>query len=88
MFREWREGGIFESTDQRVCDQARAIRKNGWFSDAELDAIKAKVENKPESQIYIKQKDIVEIEPVETVIEIVKELVDEDRNTCGDCPVF
>ena len=29
MFREWRERGVFESTEQRVCDQERAIRKNG-----------------------------------------------------------
>ena len=29
MFREWRDRGLFESTEQRVCDQARAIRKNG-----------------------------------------------------------
>ena len=29
MFREWRVRGMFESTEQRVSDQARAIRKNG-----------------------------------------------------------
>ena len=28
MFREWRERGIFESTEQRVFDQPRPIRKN------------------------------------------------------------
>ena len=38
---------VFESTDQRVCDQARAIRKNGWLSDAEMDAFKEQVERKP-----------------------------------------
>ena len=27
MFRKWRDRGLFESTEQRVCDQARAIRK-------------------------------------------------------------
>ena len=31
MFRECRDRGLFESTEQRVCDQARAIRKNGWL---------------------------------------------------------
>ena len=30
LFRKWRERGMFESTEQRVCVQARAIRKNGW----------------------------------------------------------
>ena len=33
MFREWRDRGMFESTEQRVCDQARAIRRNGWLSE-------------------------------------------------------
>ena len=28
MFREWRDRGLFESTEQRVCDQARTIREN------------------------------------------------------------
>ena len=77
MFREWRERGVFESIEQRVCDQARAIRKNAWLSEAELDAIKEQVEREPESQIYREQSDIVEIERVETVNKIVEEeLVD------------
>ena len=68
---------MFESTEQRVCDQARAIRKNGWFSEAELDVIKEQVEREPESQIDREQNDIVEIERMETVNEIVEEeLVD------------
>ena len=33
MFREWRDRGLFESTEQRVCNQARAIRKNGEFGE-------------------------------------------------------
>ena len=72
---------MFESTEQRVCDQARAIRKNGWLSEAELDAIKAQVESEPESQIYREQNDIVEIDPVETVIENVEEeLIDVEHS--------
>ena len=31
MFREWRERGMFKSTEQRVYDQAKAIRKHGWL---------------------------------------------------------
>ena len=73
MFREWRERGVFESTEQRVCDLAKVIRKNGWLSEAELDAIKEHVEREPESQIYREQNDIVVIERVETVNEIVEE---------------
>ena len=40
MLREWRERGMFESTEQHVCDQARTTRKNGWLSELELKAIK------------------------------------------------
>ena len=39
MFRGWRERRMFESTEQRACDQARVIRKNGWLSEPELEAI-------------------------------------------------
>ena len=44
MFIEWRERGMFESTEQRVCDQLRTIRKDGWLSELELEAIKRQVE--------------------------------------------
>ena len=30
-------------TEQRLCDQARAIRKNEWFTFVELDDIKRRV---------------------------------------------
>ena len=45
MFREWRDRGLFESTEQRVCDQARAIRKNEWLSQLELETNKRQVED-------------------------------------------
>ena len=35
---------MFESTEQHVCDQARAIRKNGWLSELELEEIKRQVD--------------------------------------------
>ena len=34
-----------DSTKQRICNQARAIRKNGWLSDAEVEVIRVKTEN-------------------------------------------
>ena len=40
MFRKWKERGMYESTEQRVCDQARAIIKNGWLSELELEVIR------------------------------------------------
>ena len=45
MFKESRDRGLLESTEQRVCDQARAIKKNGWLSQLELEAIKRQVED-------------------------------------------
>ena len=36
--------GVFEITEQRLCDQARAIRKNGWLSDLELENIRRMIE--------------------------------------------
>ena len=44
MVRQWRLRGMFESTE-RVCDQARAIRKNGWLSELVLKMIKRKIDD-------------------------------------------
>ena len=63
MFREWRDRGLFESTEQRVCDQARAIRKNGWLSQLELEAIKRQLED--EFQGEFGEDDPTEAETVE-----------------------
>ena len=43
MHRIWNERGVFPVTEQRICDQARAIRKNGWLIDIELESIKQRV---------------------------------------------
>ena len=45
MFKHWRLRGMFNSTEQRICDQARTIRKNGWLSDIELEMIKRKIDD-------------------------------------------
>ena len=45
MLREWRDRRLFESTEQSICDQARAIRKNGWLSQLELETVKRQVED-------------------------------------------
>ena len=42
MYRIWKEKCPFEVTEQRLTDQARAIRKNGWLSDIELEEIQRK----------------------------------------------
>ena len=51
IFREWKGRGMFESTEQRVCDQARAIRRNGWLSELELEAIKRQVEDESQDDL-------------------------------------
>ena len=43
MFRVWQEIGLFESTEQRICDQTRAIHKKGWLSELEIEVIKRKI---------------------------------------------
>ena len=63
MFREWRDRRLFESTEQRVCDQARAIRKNGWLSQLELETIKRQVED--EFQGEFGEDAATEVETVE-----------------------
>ena len=44
MKKEWEEHGVFEITEQRLCDQARAIRKKGWLSNLELDNIRRMID--------------------------------------------
>ena len=50
MFKEWKGRKSFESTEQHVCDQAMAIRKNGWLSQLELKTIKREVEDEFQGQ--------------------------------------
>ena len=62
MFREWRERGMFESTEQRVCDQEKIIRNNGWLSELELEAIKKQVEDESQGKLYREQDVTVDAE--------------------------
>ena len=43
MMQKQKEHGVFDITKQRLCDQARAIRKNGWLSDLEFETIQRMV---------------------------------------------
>ena len=45
MFNIWKERGIIELTEQRLCDQARAIRINQWLTPVELEEIKRRTTN-------------------------------------------
>ena len=53
MFRVWQEIGLFKSTEQRICDQARAIRKTGWLSELEIEVIKGKINQEETGDINV-----------------------------------
>ena len=77
MFREWRGRGLFESTEQRVSEQARAIRKNGWFSQLELEAIERQVEDEFRGEFG--EDDPTEVETVENEDTAESEAMVEDE---------
>ena len=68
LMQEWKEHGVYEITEQRLCDQARAIRKNGWLSDLELENIWRMIE--AESEIV--NKNIEDVEQNQTQKDIVR----------------
>ena len=55
----WKERGLFNVTEQRLCDQARMIRKNEWLTTMELEEIKRRVlENNDEIEGRRRRKGI------------------------------
>ena len=44
MKRLWDEKGVFEVSEQRLADQARAIRTNDWLTTVEIEEVKRNVE--------------------------------------------
>ena len=42
----WREIGEFEVSDQRLADQARTFKVNGWLSDIEIEELKREVDSR------------------------------------------
>ena len=91
MFRGWRERGTFESTEQRIPDQARAIRKNGWLSELEVETIRRGIEQEGEEthemENVTRSADIDQnvVDDVEGVLENGKN-VDFVVNETGDIP--
>lgn len=85
MHKEWRERGPFDVTEQRICDQARAIRKNGWLTEIELEFIRRNVEGVTEEQTVnsdIIDHGIIETEnsrEIEEPREPVESVLDEER---------
>ena len=68
MMQEWKEHGVFEITEQRLCDQAVAIRRTGWLSDLELENIRRMIE--AESEIV--NESIEDVEENQTERDIVR----------------
>ena len=88
MFREQRERRIFESTEQRVCEQTRAYRENGWLSELELETIKRQVEGETQDELCKEQDVAVDGETAQidvgTVEEDVNDVEDSVDHTEGD----
>ena len=89
MFGVWQEKGIFKITEQQLCNQARAIKTNGWLSELEHDEIKQKINN----HINIPQEEDVNEDPVQVQNGISQEapangcseLVEQIENIAHDC---
>ena len=44
MLEIWTDIGVFEVTEQRLADQSRAIRTNGWLTGVELEEIQREIQ--------------------------------------------
>ena len=65
----WDEIGVFEATEQRLADQARAIKSNNWLSDLEIEDIARKIENndvidKNTNNLQIEEATQEDVDPV------------------------
>ena len=52
MHKVWNERQTFKVTEQRLCDQACMIRKNGWLTQVELEEIKRKIKAEEEVTMH------------------------------------
>ena len=77
MFMEWRERVMLESTEQRVYDQEKVIRNNGWLSELELEVIKKQVEAESQGKLYREQDVTMDAETVEPDIGTVREEIND-----------
>ena len=75
---------MFESTEQCVCDQARAIRKNGWLSELELEAVRRQVEGEFQGEFCREQDVTVDVETGETDVGTVEEEVNFGEDSIVD----
>ena len=83
--QEWKEHGVFEITEQRLCDQARDIRKNGWLSDLELENISRIAE--AESEIVNQSIEDVEERDIVRASERNEQIGDDSDETINNVAV-
>ena len=50
MKQIWDEKGLFQANEQRIVDQARMIRVNGWLTDIEIEGIRRRIEDAGEQE--------------------------------------
>ena len=55
MHKVWNERQTFKVTEQRLCDQARMSRKNGWLTQVELEEIQRKLTAEEEVTMHESQ---------------------------------
>ena len=84
MFRERNEMGILESIEQRVCDQAKGIRKNDWLSELKLGPIKRQVEDESQVELCREQVVTVKTETIKTDLGTVEEEMNDAEDSIND----
>ena len=50
MKKIWDEKGLFQANEQRIVDQARMIRVNGWLTEIEIEDIRRRIEGAGEQE--------------------------------------
>ena len=80
MHKEWPERGMFNTSEQRLCDQARAIRKNGWLSEVEIEAIKRRWVKQSEEE----QREVNDINDGEDILSSMNSEVAMNENNESD----
>ena len=78
VMQEWKEHGVFQITEQRLCNQARALRENSWLSDLEFENIRRMIE----AEIEIVNESIEDVEENQTERDTVR--TSEGNEQIGD----
>ena len=75
---------MFGSTEERVCAQARIIRKNVCLSELELEAIKRQGEDESQSELCRKEDVAVDVETLEANVGRVEAEINDAEDSVGD----